>query len=105
MRLIDADTTRRALGFDRLVPTLRDAFAWGAQVPPMHVHHIVPETSSSHLDLLGRSTPDMREAAPSSFADTRVFVDTEEVLHKSGNLLDAVDTGTLQANRKKIWTK
>lgn len=38
MQVFDADQTRAALPFDRLVPALERAFAEGAEVPPRHVH-------------------------------------------------------------------
>jgi len=38
MQHFDAEATRAALPFDRLIPALRAAFAAGAQVPPRHVH-------------------------------------------------------------------
>ena len=40
MLTFDADATREALPFDRLVPALRDLFATGCEVPPRHVHEI-----------------------------------------------------------------
>jgi ornithine cyclodeaminase len=40
--VMGADTTRRALQFDRLIPALRDAFASGASVPLRH-HHFIPQ--------------------------------------------------------------
>jgi ornithine cyclodeaminase/alanine dehydrogenase-like protein (mu-crystallin family) len=49
----------------------------------------------SHLDLIGSFTPAMKEAHPSCFADTRVFVDTEEAPTKAGDLLDAFAANTL----------
>ncbi|MBU1440045.1 MAG: ornithine cyclodeaminase family protein [Gammaproteobacteria bacterium] len=52
----------------------------------------------SHLDLIGSFTPDTREADPACFAGARVFVDTDEALAKSGDLLDAVAAGTLRAD-------
>lgn len=51
----------------------------------------------SHLDLIGSFTPQMREADPSCFgAGARTFVDTEEALKKSGDLLDAMASGQLR---------
>jgi ornithine cyclodeaminase/alanine dehydrogenase-like protein (mu-crystallin family) len=44
MRIIDAQATRDALPFARLVPALRRAFATGCEVPPRHVH-VVSETA------------------------------------------------------------
>lgn len=48
----------------------------------------------SHLDLIGSFTPAMKEADPACFAGSRVYVDTEEALQKSGDLLDAMAIGT-----------
>lgn len=53
----------------------------------------------SHLDLIGSFTPQMREADPSCFErGARTFVDTEEALKKSGDLLDAMAGGQLRAD-------
>ncbi len=38
--VIDAERTRAALPFDRLIPALRNAFATDAEVPVRHHHHI-----------------------------------------------------------------
>jgi ornithine cyclodeaminase len=38
--VIDAERTRAALPFDRLIPALRNAFAADAEVPVRHHHHI-----------------------------------------------------------------
>jgi len=38
MQHFDAAATRAPLGFERLVPALREAFAGHAEVPPRHVH-------------------------------------------------------------------
>jgi ornithine cyclodeaminase/alanine dehydrogenase-like protein (mu-crystallin family) len=51
----------------------------------------------SHLDLIGSFTPAMREADVRCFAGARTFVDTDEALQKSGDLLDAMAAGTLRA--------
>jgi ornithine cyclodeaminase/alanine dehydrogenase-like protein (mu-crystallin family) len=54
----------------------------------------------SHLDLTGSFTPQMREADAACFATgRRVFVDTDEALAKSGDLLSAVDEGAFEASR------
>jgi ornithine cyclodeaminase len=50
----------------------------------------------SHLDLIGSFTPAMREADAQCFAHARTFVDTDEALQKSGDLLDAMAAGTLR---------
>lgn len=41
MRVLDADATREALPFGRLIPALRQAFAAGAATPERH-HHALP---------------------------------------------------------------
>ncbi|MES2101275.1 MAG: ornithine cyclodeaminase family protein [Pseudomonadota bacterium] len=52
----------------------------------------------THLDLIGSFTPQMREADATCFARCRVFVDTDEALAKSGDLLDAIAAGAFSAN-------
>ncbi len=47
----------------------------------------------THLDLIGSFTPQMREADAACFAAARVFVDTDEALAKSGDVLQAVAEG------------
>ena len=47
----------------------------------------------AHLDLVGSFTPAMREADGRAFARARVFVDSDEALTKSGDLLQAVAEG------------
>jgi ornithine cyclodeaminase len=48
----------------------------------------------SHLDLIGSFTPAMTEAEPACFAQADVWVDTDEALMKSGDLLNAVSAGS-----------
>jgi ornithine cyclodeaminase/alanine dehydrogenase-like protein (mu-crystallin family) len=52
----------------------------------------------SHLDLIGSFTPAMREADDRCFEDARVFVDTEEALQKSGDLIGPLSRGVLRAD-------
>ena len=47
----------------------------------------------SHLDLIGSFTPEMREADADALAGARVFVDVEEALAKSGDLLAPMASG------------
>lgn len=47
----------------------------------------------AHLDLIGSFTPQMRECDAECFARSRVFVDTEEALAKSGDVLAAIAEG------------
>ncbi|SEU13060.1 ornithine cyclodeaminase family protein [Variovorax sp. OV084] len=51
----------------------------------------------SHLDLIGSFTPQMREADDACFAGARLFVDTQEALHKSGELLGPMSRGVFAA--------
>jgi len=53
----------------------------------------------THLDLIGSFTPRMRECDAECFARSRVFVDTEEALAKSGDVLGAVAEGAFDAAR------
>ena len=50
----------------------------------------------SHLDLIGSFTPQMREADDACFAGAGVWVDTEEALAKSGDLLGPIARGVLR---------
>jgi ornithine cyclodeaminase/alanine dehydrogenase-like protein (mu-crystallin family) len=61
-----------------------------ATQPVVHGAWLSP---GSHLDLIGSFTPDMREADDACFAGACVFVDTEEALLKSGDLLGPVAAG------------
>jgi len=53
----------------------------------------------THVDLIGSFTPQMRESDGACFARSRVFVDTEEALAKSGDVLGAIDEGGFDAAR------
>ena len=60
---------------------------------------LVPGTAlapGAHLDLIGSFAPAMREADGAAFARCRVYVDTEEALAKSGDVLQAVAEGAWQ---------
>jgi ornithine cyclodeaminase/alanine dehydrogenase-like protein (mu-crystallin family) len=50
----------------------------------------------SHLDLIGSFTPAMREADDACFQGARLFVDAEEALQKSGDLLIPMQHGVLR---------
>lgn len=49
----------------------------------------------SHLDLIGGFTPQMREAHSNCFADADLWVDTDEPLRKSGDLLQPLAEGLI----------
>ena len=51
----------------------------------------------SHLDLIGSFTPAMREADDACFAGARLYVDTDEALRKSGDLLGPMTRGVFDA--------
>jgi ornithine cyclodeaminase len=51
----------------------------------------------SHLDLIGSFTPTMREADDACFAGAALYVDTEEALQKSGELLGPMGRGVFGA--------
>lgn len=49
----------------------------------------------SHLDLIGSFTPQMREADDACFASASLFVDTDEAITKSGDLLGPLSRGVI----------
>jgi ornithine cyclodeaminase/alanine dehydrogenase-like protein (mu-crystallin family) len=51
-----------------------------------------------HLDLIGSFTPHMREADAECFRNARVFVDTDEALSKSGDLMAPLQQGVFKAD-------
>lgn len=51
----------------------------------------------SHLDLIGSFTPAMREADDACFAGAALYVDTDEALDKSGDLLGPMSRGVFSA--------
>ncbi|SPU49814.1 ornithine cyclodeaminase family protein [Bordetella trematum] len=51
----------------------------------------------AHLDLIGSFTPQMREADDACFAGARLYVDTQEALQKSGELLGPMSRGIFRA--------
>ncbi|MDB6000373.1 MAG: Ornithine cyclodeaminase, partial [Rhizobacter sp.] len=54
--------------------------------------------AGSHLDLIGSFTPSMREADDACFAGAGIYVDTEEALLKSGELLGPMSRGVFKAD-------
>ena len=53
----------------------------------------------SHLDLIGGFTPQMREADAACFASAELYVDTDEALQKSGDLLVPMAQGVFAAGQ------
>ncbi len=94
----------RAAGFDAQVSTdLAGAVAAAdivscatlATTPLVHGRWLM---AGSHLDLIGSFTPEMREADDDCLAGARVYVDTEEALAKSGDLLGPLSRGIVSAD-------
>lgn len=54
--------------------------------------------SGSHLDLIGSFTPQMREADDDAFKGASIFIDTEEALEKSGELLGPMSRSVFMRN-------
>lgn len=52
----------------------------------------------SHLDLIGSFTPAMREADDDCLAGAALYVDTDEALQKSGDLLGPLARGVVRAD-------
>lgn len=65
-----------------------------ATEPVVHGEWLRPGT---HLDLIGSFTPAMREADDACFAGAALYVDTEEALKKSGELLGPLERGVFRA--------
>ncbi len=61
-----------------------------ATAPLVHGARLRP---GSHLDLIGSFTPTMRESDAECFARARVYLDTEEALLKSGDVIEARRAG------------
>lgn len=56
----------------------------------------------SHLDLIGSFTPAMREADAACFAGASLWVDTEEALGKSGDLIGVVGAADLRGTLAEL---
>jgi len=65
-----------------------------ATAPVVHGGWLRP---GSHLDLIGSFTPAMREADDACFAGAALYVDDEEALCKSGDLLGPMSRGVFSA--------
>lgn len=63
-----------------------------ATAPLVHGAWLRP---GSHLDLIGSFTPAMREADDACFAGAALYVDTDEALAKSGDLLGPMQRGVI----------
>jgi ornithine cyclodeaminase len=55
--------------------------------------------AGSHLDLIGSFTPQMREADDDCFAGAALYVDTDEALKKSGDLLGPLQRGVITTSQ------
>ena len=63
--------------------------------PVVHGEWLRPST---HLDLIGSFTPAMREADDACLAGAALYVDTEEALKKSGELLGPMARGVISSS-------
>lgn len=95
----------REQGFDaQAANDLAAAVAW-AEIVSAATLATAPIVSGAwlqpgaHLDLIGSFTPAMRESDADCFARARVFVDTEEALAKSGDVIAARAAGAFADNR------
>jgi ornithine cyclodeaminase len=95
-RVVDA---LREQAFDATVCATAKAAVTGADIvtcatlatePVVQAEWLAPGV---HLDLIGSFTPQMREADDACFAGATLFVDTEEALAKSGELLGPMSRG------------
>jgi ornithine cyclodeaminase/alanine dehydrogenase-like protein (mu-crystallin family) len=93
-----------AQGFDARATTQLGAAVAAADIvscatlatePLVHGRHL---RAGSHLDLIGSFTPAMREADDDCFAGTGLWIDTDEALHKSGDLLGPISRGVFAAS-------
>ena len=53
--------------------------------------------AGAHLDLIGSFTPQMREADDDCLRGARLYIDTDEALAKSGDLLGPLSRGVITA--------
>lgn len=93
----------RAAGFDAEAASELDAAVAAADIVSCATLATEPLVRGrwlrpgSHLDLIGGFTPEMREADDEAFAGAAIHVDTEEALHKSGDLLGPLARGVFAA--------
>lgn len=93
----------RAEGFAAAAAPALDAAAAAADIVSCATLATAPVVQGrwlrpgSHLDLIGSFTPAMREADDDCFAGARLFVDTDEALRKSGELLGPMSRGVFAA--------
>ncbi|HMM87017.1 ornithine cyclodeaminase family protein [Azohydromonas sp.] len=86
-------------GFDAAAVDALDAAAAAADVVSCATLATAPVVqgrwlrAGSHLDLIGSFTPAMREADDDAFAGAAIYVDTDEALAKSGELLGPMSRG------------
>ncbi|HEX2544514.1 MAG TPA: ornithine cyclodeaminase family protein [Ramlibacter sp.] len=69
-----------------------DIVSCATLAPVVHGAWLRPGT---HLDLIGSFTPAMREADDACFAGAALYLDTEEALKKSGELLGPLQRGVI----------
>jgi len=90
-----------ALGFDAQVASSVEAAVAEADIvscatlatEPLVRGRWLP--AASHLDLIGSFSPAMREADDDCFADTMLFVDSDDAASKSGDLIGPIARGVV----------
>lgn len=91
----------RRRGFDARVATSLESAVGDADIVSCATLSTEPVVkgkwlrAGSHLDLIGSFTPAMREADDDCFRDAALYVDTEEALAKSGDLLGPQSRGVV----------
>lgn len=96
-------TRWRAQGFDAVVATDLPAAAAAADIVSCATLATAPVVRGawlapgSHLDLIGSFTPAMVEADDDCFRGAALYVDTDEALRKSGDLLGPLARGVFAA--------
>lgn len=93
----------RTQGFDARAATHLQAAAGEADIVSCATLATAPVVmgrwlrAGSHLDLIGSFTPAMREADDDCFRGARLYVDTDEALAKSGDLMGPLSRGVIRA--------
>jgi ornithine cyclodeaminase/alanine dehydrogenase-like protein (mu-crystallin family) len=93
----------RSTGFDARATTTLPAAAAAADIVSCATLATEPLVqgrwlrAGSHLDLIGSFTPAMRETDDDAWRDAAIYVDTDEALAKSGDLLGPLGRGVFAA--------
>jgi len=106
LRAVEAEALARALGESGVAAAASDDLQQAAgaadviSVATLATEPLIEGRwlrAGSHLDLIGSFTPAMREADDACLAGAALYVDTEEALQKSGDLLGPMQRGVFSA--------